>query len=164
MISYVSTQENSLVTKMLYKERKNMDYLVNQSVAFYTSSGTKIKPSGKSMHRYTLQYKWCKSLMTCLIHISSIDATKSNRIGRFVNHSKHSYNALSKVVTVNSEPHLCLIAARSIAIGEEILYDYADNRQEVVKANPWLKHWQNIHTNILTKCSCCNISRSIPIP
>ena len=146
MSSYVSTQVNLLLTKMLYKERKNTNYQV-QWVALCTSSGTMIKPSGKSMHWV---WTWC-NLKWCYTDIQySIDATNSDRIGRFVHHSKHNHNAATKVVTVNSEPHLCLIAAQNIEIGEEVLYDYADNRQEVVKANPWL-HWQNdyVHVQVL---------------
>ena len=51
----------------------------------------------------------------------SIDATRSERIGRYVNHAKHQYNAKTIVVTVESRPHLCIIATRDIVNGEEIL-------------------------------------------
>lgn len=68
-----------------------------------------------------------------------MDATKDNgRMGRLLNHSKKNANVLTKVIEVDSYPYLCLIAARDIPKGEELLYDYGDRRDDVIKAMPWL--------------------------
>lgn len=57
-----------------------------------------------------------------------------------VNHSKKSPNAVLKVFNVDGVPRLCLMASRKISKGEELLYDYGDNRSDVIKSNPWLKN------------------------
>ena len=56
-----------------------------------------------------------------------------------INHANHQYNAKTIVVRVESRPHLYIIATRDLVNGEEILYDYADRRENVVKDHPWLK-------------------------
>ena len=59
-----------------------------------------------------------------------IDATKKPvsgpLLGRLVNHGdKPSHrNAVMKCVSLNSRPHLCFFSTRSIAPGEQILYNY----------------------------------------
>ena len=70
----------------------------------------------------------------------SIDATKDDgRYGRMVNHSRKSPNAVPKVYTDDSGcPRLCLVAIKEISTGEELLYDYGERRNDVMKSNPWL--------------------------
>jgi hypothetical protein len=36
-------------------------------------------------------------------------------------------------------PRIIFKAIRTIAAGEELLFDYGENREEVLEANPWLK-------------------------
>ena len=69
----------------------------------------------------------------------SVDATKDNgRFGRLLNHSKTSANVVTKLIAVNDNPYLCLIAARNIETGEELQYDYGERSKEAVASHPWL--------------------------
>lgn len=71
--------------------------------------------------------------------VYSVDATKDNgRMGRLLNHSRKNANVVTKVIEVDSYPYLCLIAVRDIDKGEELVYDYGERREDVVKAMPWL--------------------------
>lgn len=55
-----------------------------------------------------------------------------------VNHSKKKYNVKTKVISIDEKPHLVLVAARDIEIGEELLYDHGERSKEVTEAFPWL--------------------------
>ena len=64
----------------------------------------------------------------CLYYIPfSIDATavpaEGPRLGRLVNHSTKP-NAVSKIITVDNTPCLCLFALRRMDPGEQIVYNY----------------------------------------
>ena len=63
---------------------------------------------------------------TCLIlwHCS-IDATNSQRLGRFLNDEpKRTANCLAKSYILVGKPRVLFFAARDIRCGEEIRYDY----------------------------------------
>lgn len=67
-----------------------------------------------------------------------VDATaESNRLGRLVNHSRQG-NLVTKIVEVDSKPHLVLIAKEDIPEGVELTYDYGDRSKESLKYHPWL--------------------------
>ena len=71
--------------------------------------------------------------------IFSIDATReTGRIGRLVNHSRVHPNLQTKVIVVNDDPKLILIAKTEVEEGQELLYDYGDRSKESLKAHPWL--------------------------
>ena len=79
-----------------------------------------------------------------------IDATKeTGYYGRLVNHSRVHANCVAKVVELSDQPHLVLIASRDINKGEELLYDYGDQRSHVIMHHPWLKG-QNGNTGCYT--------------
>ncbi len=81
-------------------------------------------------------HDWKGSIFVLLC---SVDATKeSGRLGRLVNHSKTKSNVVTKVVEVGGTPHLCLMASRDIAVGEELQYDYGERKKEIVESLPWL--------------------------
>ena len=64
---------------------------------------------------------------------SSVDATKDNgRFGRLLNHSKTAGNVVTKLYEVDSQPYLCLMAARNIQPGEELQYDYGERSSEAL--------------------------------
>ena len=71
----------------------------------------------------------------------AIDATREvpNRYGRVVNHGKKKANLNTKLVSYHGEPRLYLVAARDIAPGEELLFDYGDTSQSSREDFPWLK-------------------------
>ncbi len=70
----------------------------------------------------------------------SIDATVDNgRMGRLLNHSRTRANVTTKLHEVDGQPYLCLMAARSISVKEELLYDYGERSKEVMLAYPWLQ-------------------------
>lgn len=77
--------------------------------------------------------------LSFLISVYSIDATEESQyLGRLINHSLKT-NVMPKIVEINEVPRLIFIATQQIDIGEELLYNYNDNRPDVLKANPWLK-------------------------
>ena len=68
-----------------------------------------------------------------------MDATADNeRKGRLLNHSRTAANVVTKLVEVDEQPYLCLVAARDIAIGEQLEYDYGERDRETLDSHPWL--------------------------
>ena len=68
-----------------------------------------------------------------------MDATVDNgRKGRLLNHSRTTANVVSKLLEVDGEPYLCLVAARDISPGEELQYDYGERDKETLNSHPWL--------------------------
>ena len=66
----------------------------------------------------------------------SLDATKNQRIGKFVNDSNRTYsNAWMRKVKVNGKPRLCLYAKKNIDPKTEIRYDYGEHPSLL----PWRK-------------------------
>jgi histone-lysine N-methyltransferase SETD8 len=63
-----------------------------------------------------------------------IDATDSEHISRFVNHSRVSANLQPRL----KNGAIVFIAKRDIEVGEELLFDYGDRRRDIVNAFPWL--------------------------
>ena len=83
-----------------------------------------------------LVYYNITSLLSC-----SIDATRDNgRYGRLLNHGKATANVTTKIIVVHDEPYLCLLAARDIFIGEELLYDYGERNRGIIESHPWLRN------------------------
>ena len=73
--------------------------------------------------------------------ICSVDATKDDRRkGRLFNHKKTYSNVATRLPEVDGQPRLCLIAARDIEQGEELLYDYGERRSKAIQAHAWLKN------------------------
>ncbi len=60
-------------------------------------------------------------------------------MGRLLNHSRTEANVATKLHEVDGKPYLCLMAARSISVGEELLYDYGERSKEVIQSHPWLQ-------------------------
>ena len=73
--------------------------------------------------------------------ICSVDATKDDgRKGRLFNHNKTNSNVATRLPEVDGQPRLCLIAARDIEQGEELLYDYGERSSKAIQAHAWLKN------------------------
>ena len=71
--------------------------------------------------------------------VPSVDATaESGLLGRLVNHSRLKFNCVTKVLEVDGDPRLILVAARDVGVAEELLYDYGDRSKESLDAYPWL--------------------------
>jgi len=69
-----------------------------------------------------------------------VDGTaESGRLGRLLNHSCVQPNLLTKVVSLDDQPRLILVAKHDIAQGTELVYDYGDRDKETIKAHPWLQ-------------------------
>jgi len=68
-----------------------------------------------------------------------VDATKDNgRFGRLLNHSKTAANVVTKLHEIDGQPYLCLMAARDVQPGEELVYDYGERSSEALLSHPWL--------------------------
>jgi len=70
-----------------------------------------------------------------------IDATKEEKsIARYVNHSKQHANLVPILSNRMAAKDIKIVfkAIRNIAVGEELLFDYKDNRKGAVEANSWL--------------------------
>lgn len=71
-----------------------------------------------------------------------IDATsETSRLGRLLNHSKLEGNCQAKLFETDTRPFIILVAARDIATGEEMTYDYGDRNKVSLAAHPWLATW-----------------------
>ena len=70
-----------------------------------------------------------------------VDASRTNHLSRYINHSKKQANLAPVCLRGRSGemPEIAFKAKRNIEPGEELLFDYGDNRKEVVQTNPWLK-------------------------
>lgn len=69
----------------------------------------------------------------------SIDATaESPYLGRLINHSVKG-NLTPRILGVGGTPRLYFYAARDINVGEQLSYNYGENRQRVLKTLPWLR-------------------------
>lgn len=70
-----------------------------------------------------------------------IDATKeSGKYGRLINHSKKHPNLSPRVISFPTEEvlHLILVAKQDIEFGEELNYNYGENRKECLEEHLWL--------------------------
>ena len=69
-----------------------------------------------------------------------IDATEETKeLGRLINHSRKNANLKPISVKLNGRPRLAFIASKEIKVGDEILFDYNDNRPKSVQNFPFLK-------------------------
>ena len=69
-----------------------------------------------------------------------MDATEeTKRLGRLLNHSRKHSNIIAKTIVLNGVPRICLFAKKKIDPNVELMFDYGDRRQAVLKANPFLK-------------------------
>lgn len=70
-----------------------------------------------------------------------LDATNTAHISRFINHSKKRANLVPRLVFEEDTriPRIVFKAKKDIPAGEELLFDYGEDRDEVLKHNPWLK-------------------------
>ena len=71
--------------------------------------------------------KWC------------VDATKSGRIGRLINHSRNHPNLQTKLLVVDKLPRLGFYTLQDIEVGTELLYGYGERDPAAMAAHPWLK-------------------------
>lgn len=65
-----------------------------------------------------------------LFFFQSIDATDTDRIGKYINDAEigdNLNNCVMKLVMVENHPRLCLFANRDILKGEELRYDYGES-------------------------------------
>ena len=69
----------------------------------------------------------------------AIDATHpESGLGRYANHSKFEPNMKAKVLFLDEVHVVCFFALRNIIAGEELLWDYGEDRTEVLRLNPCL--------------------------
>jgi SET domain-containing protein len=90
---------------------------------------------GGEAHCYTFWFRGGQGEQLCL------DGTRSGHMSRFINHSKKHPNVAPKLLraTGDERPRIVFKAIRNIAAGEEVLFDYNENRPHVLDANPWLR-------------------------
>lgn len=68
-----------------------------------------------------------------------IDATKTDHVGRLINHSRLRPNIRPKLFVVDGVPRLAFVAIADIAAGTELMFDYGDRSPETLKTHPWLR-------------------------
>ncbi len=94
-------------------------------------------PSPMSMSVLTFSFKKESKRIPLVIDASA----ESGRLGRLVSHANgtdEKQNCYPQVTVLDGKPRLFLRASRDIVQGEELAYDYADRRRDVIKDNPWL--------------------------
>jgi len=86
-----------------------------------------------------------------LYHLThcSIDASKSQRFGRFVNDSPKKYtNAMPKAMYIGGIARLLLFATKPISAGTEIRYDYGGHLPWRKVACTLCKHLLLLYANV----------------
>jgi histone-lysine N-methyltransferase SETD8 len=76
-------------------------------------------------------------------HWHAIDATAERPeygLARYINHSARRGNLRLCCIVIGGIPRVAMLAKREIRDGEELLFDYGDREQSVLKNNPWLQH------------------------
>jgi len=71
-----------------------------------------------------------------------VDATAEDRAlgpGRLMNHSRSAPNLTLRRVMVQGAPRMSLVALHRIEAGEELVWDYGEEREDVLEAAPWLR-------------------------
>ena len=69
-----------------------------------------------------------------------LDATKSEHVSAFINHSCKRPNIAPELVyDENGTPRIMFRTKKALKKGDELLFDYGDRREHVLKANQWLK-------------------------
>ncbi|XP_034252282.1 histone-lysine N-methyltransferase PR-Set7-like [Thrips palmi] len=82
---------------------------------------------------YILEFKYKEKWMC-------IDATaETPHLGRLVNHARGDENLKLQLFAVDGQPRVGLVAKQDIQVGEELTYDYAEWRRDVLRDMPWLK-------------------------
>jgi len=71
--------------------------------------------------------------------IFCINGTHSSGIGRLINHNRKNPILVPKIFIVDQIPRLVFLAKRSIAVGDELCYDYGERSNAAVASFPWLK-------------------------
>lgn len=70
-----------------------------------------------------------------------IDATAEDGTwGRLVNHSRLRPNCRMVTLKIDGTPILALVASRDIVPGEEIVYDYGEDRANEIKESEWIEN------------------------
>ena len=65
-----------------------------------------------------------ESLILVFLHFSSIDATKTERLGKYINDSTRFKNCKAAQFDYNGNPHLGIFATSDIKKGTELRYNY----------------------------------------
>jgi histone-lysine N-methyltransferase SETD8 len=87
----------------------------------------------KEMKEYYLFYFSTRGKCLC------IDATvDSGRFGRLLNHTRLSPNCKPKLLIVDGDPRIVLLACRDIGKNTECVFDYGDRSKASLLAHPWL--------------------------
>lgn len=86
-----------------------------------------------------IPFSWWLSNVQYFLGVRSVDATKSGRIGRLINHSRLSPNLRTRLFSVDGVPRLGLCAIKDIEKGTELHYDYGERDPQALAAHPWLK-------------------------
>ncbi len=102
--------------------------------------------NGDTRMCYTFWFRGKTGQQQCL------DATDSKHISKYINHSRKRANVMPVLVRDQEDndedtqssfgsdaSRIVFKAMRNIAAGEELLFDYGENRAHVLEANPWLK-------------------------
>lgn len=75
-------------------------------------------------------------------HQHAIDATAERPeygLARYINHSAKRANLRLCCIAIGGIPRVAMMAKTEIRQGQELLFDYGDREQSVLKHNPWLQ-------------------------
>lgn len=70
--------------------------------------------------------------------IDATDPAKSNE-ARYINHSRAHANVFAYKLKVDNQIRLVFVALRDLPTGKELLCDYGERREDVLRDNPWLR-------------------------
>lgn len=70
-----------------------------------------------------------RSFIFALNTLQSLDATRKGNKAKFINHNKDDGNLVPRIMQVNGDHKVALIAKRAINVGEELSFDYGYSKQ-----------------------------------
>ena len=104
----------------------------------YATDGGHMMPNGEFVQECYMYYFQLKGGTMC------IDGTRTESLGRLINHMNDEPNLVTQKVVINGKPHLVFVAARDIPEASpttpvELGYRYGEQRASVVETFGWLK-------------------------
>ena len=144
----LENEKNMCLEKIFTKEKgrgvkTNKDIVKGECVIEYFGELISVKEAklreeiyiNKNMtESYTMYFKYKEKTW-------AIDAQseKNKTMGRLINHSKKRNNLNPIVFEHNGVPKVIMIANKDIPKNSELLYDYGENRKDIIDNNCWLK-------------------------
>ncbi len=90
---------------------------------------------------YVIESEWAeKGGRPFAVDPTDPEMCRGNLLARLVNHSRATRNIFLKVLTIGGRPRLGMFALRPISKGKELLFNYGEEDEDILKEAPWLRY------------------------